>query len=157
MNKLYLAGGCFWGVEEYFSRINGIVDTKVGYANSIIENPNYDLVCSGITKAAEAVEIVFDEDVIDLESILSEFFKIIDPTILNRQGNDVGTQYRTGIYYINEKDGLIINSFIKKIENNYKSKIVTEVKKIDNFYMAEEYHQKYLKKNPSGYCHINLK
>ena len=156
MKDIYFAGGCFWGVEEYFSRINGVIDTEVGYANSKVENPSYELVCSGMTDSAETVKIIFDENIISLENLLEELFLVIDPTLLNRQGNDIGSQYRTGIYYNNDEDFKLINSYIDKIRHNYDNDILTEVLKIKNFYPAEEYHQDYLKKNPNGYCHIKL-
>ena len=104
MREIYLAGGCFWGVEAYFKRIAGIVDTEVGYANSIIENPSYKEVCSDRTDAAETVKINYDEEKIGLEEILKALFKVIDPTMINRQGPDIGSQYRTGIYYTEESD-----------------------------------------------------
>ena len=154
--NIYLAGGCFWGIEEYFGYIKGIIQTKVGYANSKILNPSYEMVCSGATNAVEAVEIIYDSDIILLDSILDEFFSIIDPTILNQQGNDIGTQYRSGIYFIDENDREIIQRYINKIASNYDKKILTEAKKLENFFEAESYHQKYLKKNPNGYCHIDL-
>lgn len=156
MKDIYFAGGCFWGVEEYFSRINGVIDTEVGYANSKVENPSYELVCSGMTDSAETVKIIYDENIISLENLLEKLFLVIDPTLLNRQGNDIGSQYRTGIYYNNDEDFKLINSYIDKIRHNYDKDILTEVLKIKNFYPAEEYHQDYLKKNPNGYCHIKL-
>lgn len=156
MKDIYFAGGCFWGVEEYFSRIEGVTDTEVGYANSKVENPSYELVCSGMTDSAETVKIIYDENIISLENLLEKLFLVIDPTLLNRQGNDIGSQYRTGIYYNEDEDLEIINSYIDSIKNNYKKDILTEVLRIKNFYPAEEYHQDYLKKNPNGYCHIEL-
>lgn len=156
MKDIYFAGGCFWGIEEYFSRIEGVTDTEVGYANSKVENPSYELVCSGMTDSAETVKIIYDENIISLENLLEKLFLVIDPTLLNRQGNDIGSQYRTGIYYNEDEDLEIINSYIDSIKNNYKKDILTEVLKIKNFYPAEEYHQDYLKKNPNGYCHIKL-
>lgn len=156
MKDIYFAGGCFWGIEEYFSRIEGVTDTEVGYANSKVENPSYELVCSGMTDSAETVKIIYDENIISLEDLLEKLFLVIDPTLLNRQGNDIGNQYRTGIYYNEDEDLEIINSYIDSIKNNYKKDILTEVLKIKNFYPAEEYHQDYLKKNPNGYCHIKL-
>lgn len=156
MKDIYFAGGCFWGIEEYFSRIEGVTDTEVGYANSKVENPSYELVCSGMTDSAETVKIIYDENIISLENLLEKLFLVIDPTLLNRQGNDIGSQYRTGIYYNKDEDLEIINSYIDSIKNNYKKDILTEVLKIKNFYPAEEYHQDYLKKNPNGYCHIKL-
>lgn len=156
MKDIYFAGGCFWGIEEYFSRIEGVTDTEVGYANSKVENPSYELVCSGMTDSAETVKIIYDENIISLEDLLKKLFLVIDPTLLNRQGNDIGSQYRTGIYYNEDEDLEIINSYIDSIKNNYKKDILTEVLRIKNFYPAEEYHQDYLKKNPNGYCHIKL-
>lgn len=156
MKDIYFAGGCFWGIEEYFSRIEGVTDTEVGYANSKVENPSYELVCSGMTDSAETVKIIYDENIISLENLLEKLFLVIDPTLLNRQGNDIGSQYRTGIYYNEDEDLEIINSYIDSIKNKYKKDILTEVLKIKNFYPAEDYHQDYLKKNPNGYCHIKL-
>lgn len=157
IKKIYLAGGCFWGVQEYFSRINGVTKTYVGYANSIIENPSYELVCSGTTKAVEAVEIEYENKIVSLEELIDELFKIIDPTLLNRQANDIGTQYRTGIYYVDSEEEIIISKKIKKLQEKYSKPIHTEVMALNNFWLAEEYHQDYLKKNPNGYCHIKFK
>jgi peptide-methionine (S)-S-oxide reductase len=156
MKEIALAGGCFWGVDEYFSRKKGVISTKAGYANGIKENPTYNEVCTGRTGHAEAVLVQYDESVITLAEVLEKFFKVIDPTILNRQGNDIGTQYRTGIYYMDEADIPAITAFIDSKRENYKKPIVTEVLPLKNFYDAEEYHQDYLKKNPRGYCHIDL-
>ncbi|NHI48636.1 peptide-methionine (S)-S-oxide reductase MsrA [Clostridium botulinum] len=156
MKEIFLAGGCFWGVEEYMSRIKGIVETKVGYANGIKENPNYEEVCSGTTGHAEACYIKYDESIISLEELLNKFWSIIDPTVLNKQGNDRGTQYRTGIFYLDEKDLNVIIKSKSQEQKNYRKPIVTEVELLKCFYEAEEYHQKYLKKNPEGYCHIHL-
>lgn len=157
IKKIYLAGGCFWGVQEYFSRIKGVLKTYVGYANSNIENPSYELVCSGTTNAVEAVEIEYDDNMINLEQLIDELFEIIDPTLLNRQANDIGTQYRTGIYYIDLNEESIINEKIKGFQAKYSKPIRTEVMKLNNFWLAENYHQNYLKKNPNGYCHIKFK
>ena len=153
MNKIVLAGGCFWGVEAYFKKQPYTINTTVGYANSNMENPDYKLVCTGVTNAAEALLLEYDGA---LESVLKTFFHIIDPTVFNRQGPDVGSQYRTGIYYIEEKDKEVIENFALEEQKKYKEKIVTEVSKLKNFYDAEEYHQDYLDKNPGGYCHIDL-
>lgn len=156
MKKIVFAGGCFWGVEEYFSRINGVINTKVGYANGNILNPTYDEVCSGLTNHAEACEIEYDKSVVSLKELLDKFWLIVDPTIKDKQGPDVGTQYRTGIYYI-DKDDLDIILESKNLEQSkYDKPIVTEIEPLKYFYDAEEYHQKYLKKNPNGYCHIPL-
>ncbi|MGO1368869.1 MAG: peptide-methionine (S)-S-oxide reductase MsrA [Senegalia sp. (in: firmicutes)] len=156
MKEIVLAGGCFWGVEEYISRINGVVDTEVGYANGRRKNPSYEQVCTGMTGHAEAVKINYDENKLTLKSLLEKFFSIIDPTIENRQGPDRGTQYRTGVYYINEDDKDIILDVFKSEQEKYKKPIVTEVEPLKLYYKTEDYHQDYLKKNPNGYCHIPL-
>ncbi len=153
---IYLAGGCFWGVEEFFYRIDGVVDTISGYANGDTENPTYEDVIYRNTNHAETVEVKYDPKVTDLTSILMYYFKIVDPTVLNRQGPDIGTQYRTGIYYTNDSQLGVIENIIKEEQKKYNEGIVVEVKPIENFYIAEDYHQDYLKKNPNGYCHINL-
>lgn len=127
MKEIVLAGGCFWGVEEYMSRIKGIVETKVGYANGIKENPSYEEVCSGTTGHAEACYIKYDESIISLEELLNKFWSIIDPTVLNKQGNDRGTQYRTGIFYLDEKDLNVIIKSKSQEQKNYRKLIVTEV------------------------------
>lgn len=157
IKKIYLAGGCFWGLQEYFSRINGITKTCVGYANSAIDNPSYELVCSGTTKAVEAVEIEYENKIVSLEELIDKLFKVIDPTLLNRQANDIGTQYRTGIYYVHPEEEIIISEKIKKLQEKYSKPILTEVMTLKNFWLAEKYHQDYLKKNPNGYCHIKFK
>lgn len=156
MKTIYLAGGCFWGVEEYFSRIEGIVDTDVGYANGKKISPTYEQVCTGLTGHAETVYIKYDDSILPLESLLERFFRIIDPILLNRQGGDIGNQYRTGIYYVDFDDLEIIKKVIEKEQLKYKDPIVTEVKELAFFYYAEDYHQDYLKKNPGGYCHIDM-
>jgi len=156
MKKVYLAGGCFWGVEEYFSRIDGVKDTTVGYANSNNENPTYEEVCSGSTNAAEALYIEYNENTVSLATLLEYYFRIIDPVSLNKQGPDRGTQYRTGIYYEDKEDLKTIKNYVLKVQVKYDEKVVVEVMEIKNFFDAEEYHQDYLKKNPNGYCHIDL-
>lgn len=156
MKKIVLAAGCFWGVEAYFSKVKGVINTKVGYANGDTENPTYDEVCNMNTGHAEACYIEYDENEISLRELLTRFWKIVDPTVKNRQGPDRGAQYRTGIYYLEEKDLPIIKESLKEEQKKYKKDIVTEVEPLDNFYVAEEYHQNYLEKNPNGYCHIDL-
>lgn len=156
MKRIILAGGCFWGVEAYFKRVEGVLSTEVGYANGIQANPSYERVCTGTTGYAEACDLTFDEKLVSLEEILNKFWKIINPTLLNRQGNDIGSQYRTGIYYVDTLDLGIIESSLKEEQKKYKEAIVTEVTPLINYYPAEEYHQDYLTKNPGGYCHINL-
>lgn len=156
MKQIILAGGCFWGVEEFLSRINGVVNTEVGYANGNTINPTYEDVCYKNTYFAEVCKVTYDENVLSLQTLLRKFFTIINPTSLNRQGNDVGSQYRTGIYYLDESALPIIKSIKEEEQSKYTKKIVTEVKPLKNYYKAEDYHQKYLKKNPNGYCHIKL-
>ncbi len=151
-----MAGGCFWGVEEYMSRIEGVVDTEVGYANGHKNNPTYEEVCTGETGHVETTYIKYDERVISLEDLLNRFWRIIDPTLLNRQGGDIGTQYRTGIYYVDRSDLPIINKTLEDQKSKYDKKIVTEIMPLSVFYSAEEYHQDYLKKTPNGYCHIDM-
>ncbi len=156
MKEIYLAGGCFWGVEEYMSRIDGIVDTQVGYANGNKNNPTYEQVCTGTTGHTETTYIKYDENIISLHTLLNRFWRIIDPTLLNRQGGDIGNQYRTGIYYVNKEDLAIINKTLEEQENKHDKAIVTEIMPLSVFFQAEEYHQDYLKKNPGGYCHIDM-
>lgn len=156
MKEIVLAGGCFWGVEAYMSKIDGVVETKVGYANGTIENPTYEEVCTSTTGHAEACYIKYDENIIDLQKLLNRFWKIIDPTLKNRQGGDIGFQYRTGIYYIDESDLDIILKTKEEQQKLYDAPIVTEIEPLKCFYPAEEYHQRYLEKNPNGYCHIDL-
>ena len=156
MKEIILAGGCFWGVEAYFQRLNGVIKTAVGYTDGVTENPNYKEVCSGTTNHAEACKIIYDENIITLEKILEHFFRIIDPTSLNRQGHDIGTQYRTGVYYKTEEDKEIIKKFILDKAEKYSRPIVVDIKKEGRFWDAEEYHQNYLIKNPGGYCHVDL-
>lgn len=156
MNTIYLAGGCFWGVEGYFKRIEGVKGTTCGYANGRTENPSYEDVCRHDTGHAETVKVDFDDEVISLEDLLIYYFRIIDPVSVNKQGNDVGTQYRTGIYYTDESQLPVIKAAIEREQRKYNEEIAVEVLPIENFYSAEEYHQDYLDKNSNGYCHINL-
>jgi peptide-methionine (S)-S-oxide reductase len=156
MKTIVVAGGCFWGVEAYMSKINGIAQTKVGYANGTKENPTYNEVCLGNTGHTEACLISYDESIVSLEKILNKFWGIIDPTVSNRQGPDVGSQYRSGIYYSDNNDLDIILKTKNEAQSRYDKPIVTQVQGLACFYDAEEYHQKYIQKNPGGYCHINL-
>lgn len=152
--EIYLAGGCFWGVEKYLKSISGVIHTDVGYANGKTENPTYEEVCYQDTGHAETVKVQYDPKIISLSHILQLYFHVINPTSINRQGNDVGSQYRTGIYYIDPKDQPIIMKNINDLQRKYDKPIAIEVKPLENFYLAEEYHQDYLDKNPTGYCHI---
>ena len=170
MKEIYFAGGCFWGTEHYFKQIKGVVKTEVGYANGATENPTYQEVYTDKTGFAETVHVVYNPEVINLEFLLRMFFKAIDPTSLNQQGHDVGTRYRTGIYYVDEADLPIIEKIYDEEEQKYimdegettssstddnsSLKFVVEKKPLENFYTAEEYHQDYLDKNPDGYCHL---
>ena len=151
---IYFAGGCFWGTEHYFKMIKGVVGTTVGYANSIMENPSYKDVCSGDTLAAETVKVDYDPSLVSLEFLTRMFFHAIDPTSLNRQGNDIGTQYRTGIYYTDNEDLAEIYKVFEEQRSTTEGEIVVEVKALQNFYAAEDYHQDYLDKHPDGYCHL---
>jgi peptide-methionine (S)-S-oxide reductase len=154
MKKIVLAGGCFWGVEAYFKTIKGVSNTKVGYANGNVENPTYEQVCKKDTGFAEVCFIEYDENVVTLDKILNAYWKVVDPTIKDRQGHDLGNQYRTGIYYFDEADVETIEKSKEEEQKKYVQSIVTEVEPLRNFYDAEEYHQDYLDKNPTGYCHI---
>ena len=152
--EIYLAGGCFLGTEQYLQHIKGILATEVGYANGNTENPTYEEVCRKDTGHAEAVKVEYEDTVIGLPYILELYYDVINPVSVNRQGGDVGSQYRTGIYYIDEQDVSVIESSISKLQEKYKEKIAIERLPLNNYYKAEEYHQKYLDKNPGGYCHI---
>ena len=152
--EIYLAGGCFWGTEHFMKQIRGVEATQAGYANSNIPHPTYKEVCTGNTGAAETVRVKYDPRSAGLDLLLSLYFKTIDPTSLNRQGGDRGTQYRTGIYYTDTADLPVIRQAVKTLAEEYKKPIVIEVKPLANFYEAENYHQDYLDKNPGGYCHI---
>ena len=156
LHTMYLAGGCFWGIEAYVKKLPGVSSTDVGYANGNTENPSYKEVCYNNTGHAETVKVVYDTSRISTDQLLDGFFKVVDPTSVNRQGNDRGSQYRTGIYYVDEADQAIAKAAVARQEERYSSPIATEVLPLSNFYMAEDYHQDYLDKNPGGYCHIDL-
>jgi len=154
MKKLiYIAGGCFWGVEMYYKQLNGVLDTEVGYANGNKENPSYEEVKKHLATHAETLKLEYDDNIISLEKILEHFLRFVDPYSIDKQGEDEGHQYRSGIYYIDNNDKDIIKNYFDKVLNtNYKIEILP----LSNFYNAEEYHQDYLDKNPTGYCHVNL-
>lgn len=156
MKLIYIAGGCFWGTQAFFKKIRGVAKTTVGYANSIVADPTYKQVCSGITKATETVEIKYDKTKVSLVELLEKIMAVIDPAAYNHQGEDYGSQYRSGVYYVDEADKEIIEQYLKSIASNYSKPILTEVLRLKNFYHAEEYHQDYLDKNPNGYCHIKM-
>ena len=153
--EIYLAGGCFWGTEHFMKQIRGVIHTEAGYANSHIPFPDYKQVCTGETGAAETVKVVYNPDEVSLTLLLELYFKTIDPTSLNKQGEDAGTQYRTGIYYTNPDDMPVIEAALKKLESEYAQPVVIEASQLADFYPAEDYHQLYLTKNPGGYCHIS--
>ena len=153
--EIYLAGGCFWGTEHFLKLIEGVEATQVGYANGNIAHPTYQQVCTGKTDFAETVKVQYNPEVVDLPFLIGLYFKTIDPTSLNRQGNDRGTQYRTGIYYTQPDDLPIIKETVDRLAVGYTRPLVVEIKPLKNFYPAETYHQDYLDKNPGGYCHIH--
>ena len=154
MAEIYLAGGCFWGLEEYFSRIEGVKKTTVGYANGQVESTNYQLIHQ--TDHAETVHLIYDEERVSLREILLYYFRVIDPLSVNKQGNDVGRQYRTGVYYTDEGDKAVIEQVFAEQEKQLGQKIAVELEPLRHYVLAEDYHQDYLKKNPGGYCHINV-
>ncbi len=156
LHDIWLAGGCFWGVEAYLERLPGVAKTDVGYANGRGETPTYQQVCTGKTGFAETVHIRYAPDILRLEDLLLAFFSIIDPTSINRQGNDVGSQYRSGIYYHDPADLAVIEKVMSSVSASQGREVVTEVKPLRNYYLAEDYHQKYLDHNPNGYCHVDL-
>lgn len=152
--EIYLAGGCFWGVQAYFDRMIGVEYSEVGYANGKTAKTDYHSLRE--TEHAETLYLVYDPEKISLEQILGYYYGIIEPTVLNRQGNDIGRQYRTGIYYVDEADKALIEAVTAKEQEKYAEPIVTEILPLTNYMRAEEYHQDYLVKNPNGYCHIDL-
>ena len=151
-----LAGGCFWGVEAYFQQLKGVIQTEVGYANGDSENPTYQDLVNHRANHAETVKVIYDSQIITLSKILEHFLRIVDPFSLNRQGHDIGIQYRSGVYYINEEDFSTITSYFSSVNPFPDKPFVVEVIKLKNFYRAEEYHQDYLLKNPQGYCHVDM-
>ncbi len=153
--EIYLAGGCFWGTEHFLKQIHGVIETQTGYANGKTERPSYEDVCKRDTGHAETVRLLYDKTVSPLDFILELYYKTIDPLSLNRQGNDRGTQYRTGIYFTDETDAPLIKSSVAKLEARLGKRVSIEVLPLENFWPAEDYHQAYLDKNPGGYCHIN--
>ncbi len=156
LERAILAGGCFWGVEELIRQLPGVENTEVGYTGGSTENPTYEQVKTGTTGHAEAIEIQFDPNRISYESLLMFFFQIHDPTTQNRQGNDIGSQYRSAIFFLNDAQKETAKKVLERVENSkaWKKPVVTEIVPAAKFYSAETYHQDYLKKNPGGYtCH----
>lgn len=154
LHDIYLAGGCFWGVEEYFSRVPGVIDAASGYANGKSDTTSYALVKQ--TGHAETVHVTYDAKTVSLKELLLHYFRIIDPLSKNKQGNDVGSQYRTGVYYTDDKDLPVIDQVFAEIKDKYGQDLAVEKEPLENFVMAEEEHQDYLQKHPGGYCHINV-
>ena len=155
MDIIYLAGGCFWGTQHYMSLIEGVIGTEVGYANGKVADPTYKQVYTDLTGHVECVKVVYDRDMISLETLCRLYFRSIDPLLVNRQGEDVGTRYRTGIYWINEADKAPVDQVYEDVQTGYESPLAVERTPLECFYSAEEYHQKYLMKNPEGYCHLS--
>ena len=155
IKTIYFAGGRFWGTEHFFKQISGVVATTAGYANSRVPDPSYKDVCTGTTMAAEAVEVRYDPSRVGLRTLIAMYFLTIDPLSVNRQGNDIGTQYRTGIYYTDELQRHVAEEAVKSLSDSLRKQVAVEVMPLLNFYPAEEYHQDYLEKTPGGYCHIN--
>lgn len=153
MKTIVLGGGCFWCLDAIYKKVEGVKNIESGYAGGHTDSPTYDEVSFGQTGHAEVVRLTFDENIIDLKNILRIFFEVHDPTTINAQGGDIGTQYRSVIFYSNPEDENIINSAIEEAQNNFKNKIVTEVFPLPAFYLAEDYHQDYYAKNPNQpYC-----
>ena len=155
VKTIYLAGGCFWGCQKYFDLMEGVVETEVGYANGPTEKPSYEQV-KAHAGHAETVRVVYDPAVLPLDELLRRYFRVIDPTAVNHQGEDFGIQYRTGIYYTDPADAPTVSAALSELARQYGRPLAVENLPLQNFYSAEEYHQKYLEKHPDGYCHIRF-
>ena len=156
MQTIYLAGGCFWGLQKFFDQFDGVPETEVGYANGSDRAPSYEEVCASAGHA-ETVRVVYNETIMPLERLLNYYFLVIDPLSVNRQGNDVGIQYRTGIYYPDNTQLPTIRKVFDRVQEKVGAPLAVAVEPLSNFFSAEEYHQKYLDKHPNGYCHIPRK
>ena len=156
MKEIYLAGGCYWGVEKYLSNIKGVMETTVGFANGDTHHPTYEQVRYENTGHAETVKVIYDEAQVPLTALLTLFYQIIDPVSVDKQGEDEGHQYRTGIYFTEKEDESVIAASLAELEQQVGQKVAVEACPLEHFYDAEEYHQKYLDKNPGGYCHVPL-
>ena len=154
MKQIYLAGGCYWGVEKFIANIQGVQETEVGFANGNTEAPTYQQVRYENTGHAETVRVVYDPELVPLPQLLKLFYKIIDPTTVDQQGEDIGHQYRTGIYYTDAADGEVAQASLQELASTLDKPLAVECCPLEHFYSAEEYHQKYLDKNPTGYCHV---
>lgn len=155
MKVIYLAGGCFWGTEHYISQFEGVIKTEVGYANGNVEDPTYQQVYTDATGYVECVRVEYDQEMMSLATLCRLFFRSIDPLLLNRQGEDCGTRYRTGIYWTDESDRDVVEGVFNEVQSRYEEPLMVEKMPLECFYSAEEYHQKYLLKNPEGYCHLD--
>lgn len=155
MKTIFFAGGCFWGTEHYLRQFEGVTETVVGYANGNVQDPAYEQVYTDMTGHAECVKVTYDSEVISLATLCRLFFRSIDPLLLNRQGEDNGTRYRTGIYWSDETDGSVIDEIFAEVQARYDKPVVVEKEPLKCFYTAEDYHQDYLVKNPEGYCHLS--
>lgn len=151
---IYLAGGCFWGMQKYFDQIQGVISTRVGYANGTTNAPTYEQVKENHTGHAETLQITYDADIVGLDFLLHMYYQVIDPVSVNKQGGDAGAQYRTGIYYSNKDDEERVTRSLEELQKQFSEKLAVEHEPLLRFDDAEEYHQKYLEKNPGGYCHI---
>ncbi len=156
MKEIYLAGGCYWGVEKYLSNIKGVCETTVGFANGDTEHPTYEQVRYENSGHAETVKVLYDEEQLSLEVLLKLFYRIIDPVSVDKQGEDEGHQYRTGIYFTNWEDEPTIAMSLRELQQKVGCPLAIESMVLKHFYDAEEYHQKYLDKNPGGYCHVPI-
>ena len=154
MKKIFLAAGCFWGAQHYLKQIRGVVETETGFANGNTDNPTYEQVYTDSTGYAEAVRVVFDETVLPMKRLVQLFFDCIEPTSVNRQGEDCGTRYRTGVYYIDADDYSTIKEVFDEVQRLYCAPIAVELEPIKCFFPADESHQDYLVKHPDGYCHL---
>lgn len=153
--EIYLSGGCFWGTEKYLKLIKGVISTETGYANGKTQNPTYEQVYTDQTGFAECVHVVYDPQIVSLSKLTQLYFKAIDPVSLNRQGEDEGTRYRTGVYYKDRKDLKVLRQVFDEQAAALSQPLAVELLPLDCFYRAEEYHQDYLDKNPQGYCHLS--
>ena len=153
MKELYLVGGCFWGLQKFFDQFEGVKETQTGYANGPDAAPTYQDVCRD-SGHAETVKVIYDERQMTTEKLLEYFFMVIDPLSVNRQGGDAGIQYRTGIYYTEESELPVLRKIFDEKQREAGAPLAVELLPLENFFPAEEYHQKYLEKNPGGYCHI---
>lgn len=156
LHEIYFAGGCFWGIGAYFSLVPGVADTASGYANGTTEDPTYEDVCRGDTGFAETVRVRYDPDAVSLQNLVEHYFGLIDPLSVNRQSNDSGSQYRTGVYFVDEQDRALLEEAFAEEEALVGQPLAVELEPLENFYEAEAYHQDYLEKNPAGYCHVDF-